>query len=56
MGASCEEEAQLRLISELRGLYREAFPASRHVMGNSWERADLFFLKDSLERGISYPP
>jgi hypothetical protein len=22
-------------------------------MGNSWERADLFFLKDSLERGMS---
>jgi hypothetical protein len=32
MGDSCEKEAQLRLISELRGLYREAFPASRHVI------------------------
>jgi hypothetical protein len=28
----CEEEAQLRLISKLRGLYRKAFPASCHVI------------------------
>jgi len=26
MGNSCEEEVQLRLIAELRGLYREAAP------------------------------
>jgi hypothetical protein len=32
MGDSCEKEVQLRLITELRGLYREAFPASRHVI------------------------
>jgi hypothetical protein len=32
MGNTCEEEVQLRLITELRGLYREAFPASRHVV------------------------
>jgi hypothetical protein len=32
MGDSCEKEAQLCLSSELRGLYREAFPASRHVI------------------------
>jgi|GraSoiStandDraft_4_1057263.scaffolds.fasta_scaffold1856510_1 hypothetical protein len=32
MGDSCEEEAQLRLISRLRGLYRKAFPASCHVI------------------------
>jgi DNA-binding transcriptional MerR regulator len=28
-------------------------PAIVNDMGNSWERADLFFLKDSLERGMS---
>jgi hypothetical protein len=32
MGNSREEEAQLRLISKLRGLYRKAFPGSRHVI------------------------
>jgi hypothetical protein len=31
-GDSCEEEAQLRLIGKLRGLYREAFPALCHVI------------------------
>jgi hypothetical protein len=29
-------------------------PTIVNDMGNSWERADLFFLKDSLERGMSF--
>jgi hypothetical protein len=28
-------------------------PKGRADMGKSWARADLFFLKDSLERGMS---
>jgi hypothetical protein len=31
-GEQLRREVQLRLITELRGLYRKAFPASRHVI------------------------
>jgi hypothetical protein len=31
----------------------EMISRSPNVTGKPWERADLFFLKDSLERGMS---
>jgi len=35
-------------MNEISGM-----PPKRADIGKSWARADLFFLKDSLERGMS---
>ena len=42
-----------RLTQEQHARVFGRMPKGRADMGKSWARADLFFLKDSLERGMS---